>query len=142
MRRIALAMSLCAGVCLAAVPAPRESLGFAPGDARKLADTTQIFGYFQKLAASSDRIRLVEFGKSSLGKPMYIAFLSDAANLQKLDRWREISRRLALGEPAETEARVLAEEGKVIVWIDSGLHASEVAPAQHSPELAWRIITG
>ena len=129
-------------VLLADVPTPREHLGFTPGDDYKLADTSQIFGYFQKLAAASDRIRFVEFGKSALGKPMYIAFISDAANLQKLDRWREISRGLALGQPAEAEARALAEEGKAIVWIDSGLHASEVAPAQHAPELAWRMITG
>jgi hypothetical protein len=130
-----------AALCSAAVPTPREHLGFTPGDDRKLADTAQIFGYFQKLAASSDRIRLMEFGKTSLGKPMYIAFISDASNLKKLDRWREISRRLALGLPAETEARELAAEGRAIVWIDSGLHASEVAPAQHAPELAHRMIT-
>jgi len=129
-------------ICRAAVPTPREHLGFTPGDDYKLADTVQIFGYFQKLAAASDRIRLVEFGKSSLGKPMYIAFISDAGNLQKLDRWRDISRRLALGQAAEAEARALSEEGKAIVWIDSGLHASEVAPAQHAPELAWRMVTG
>ena len=46
-------------------------LGFQPGEDYKLADTTQIFGYFKKLAAASDRIRFVEFGKSSLGKPTY-----------------------------------------------------------------------
>src|SRR6516225_2905016 len=85
-------------VLRAAVPTPHEHFGFTPGDDYKLADTTQIFGYFQKLAAASDRIRLVEFGKSSLGKPMYVAFISDADNLKKLDRWREISRRLALGQ--------------------------------------------
>jgi hypothetical protein len=73
---------------------------------------------------------------------MYIALISDSENLRKLNRWRDISRRLTLGESAETEARAMAEEGRVIVWIDSGLHASEVAPAQHSPELAWRMITG
>src|SRR5689334_21114698 len=129
-------LGLCIGtlVCRAAVPTPREHLGFTPGDDYKLADTAGIFGYFRKLAPASDRSRFVEFGKSSLGKPMYIAFISDAANLKKLDRWRDISRRLALGELAEAEARSLAEEGKVIVWIDSGLHANEVAPAQHAPE--------
>src|SRR5207249_11670549 len=61
---------------------------------------------------------------------------------KNLDRYREISRRLALGEPGATEARQLAEQGKAIVWIDSGLHASEVAPAQHAPELAYRMVTG
>ena len=136
-----LILALFTSFCNAAVPAPREHFGFAPGDDRKLADTAQIFGYFQKLALSSDRIRLVEFGKSSSGKPMYVAFISDPGNLKQLDRWREISRRLALGRPSEPEARALAAEGRAIVWIDSGLHASEVAPAQHAPELAYRLLT-
>jgi hypothetical protein len=141
MHRKVLLSLVCLALGRAAVPTPREHLGFTPGDDRKLADTSQIFGYFHKLAAASDRIRLIEFGKTSLGKPMYVAFISDADNLKKLDRWREISRRLALGEATEAEARVLAEEGKVIVWIDSGLHASEAAPAQHAPELAYKMLT-
>lgn len=48
-----------------AVPTPKEKLGFAPGDDYKLADYAQIIGYFQALERSSDRIRVVEFGKSS-----------------------------------------------------------------------------
>jgi hypothetical protein len=125
----------------AAVPTPREYLGFAPGDDCKLADTGQIFGYFRTLAAKSDRIRFVEFGKTSLGKPMYMAFISAPENLKQLDRYREINRKLALGQASAAEAKRLADEGKAIVWIDSGLHASEVAPAQHSPELAYRMVT-
>ena len=126
----------------AAVPAPKEHFGFTPGDDYKLADYTQIRGYFQKLAESSDRIRLLDFGKTSNGKPMFLAFISSAENLKGLECYREISRRLALGEATPEEARRLADEGKAIVWIDSGLHASEVAPAQHAPELAWRMIAG
>ena len=72
---------------------------------------------------------------------MYVAFISAPENLQKLDAYREISRRLALGQATAEEASVLAAEGKAIVWIDSGLHASEVAPVQHAPELAYQMIT-
>src|SRR5258706_1978827 len=110
----------------AAVPTPQEHLGFSPGDEYKLADYADISGYFQKLAKSSDRIKLMEFGRSSMGKPMFAAFLSTPQNLAKLDRYREISRRLTLGLATAEEARAMASEGKVIVWIDSGLHASEV----------------
>ncbi|MCS7041256.1 MAG: M14 family zinc carboxypeptidase [Bryobacteraceae bacterium] len=127
---------------LAAPPAPREHFGFDPGDDYRLAGYEQIVSYFQKLASSSDRIRLVEFGRSSEGRPMYAAFISDAANLRQLDRWRDINRRLALGQASPEEARRLAAEGRAIVWIDSGLHATEVAPVQHAPHLAWRMITG
>ena len=72
---------------------------------------------------------------------MYVAFISAPENLKKLDRYREINRNMALGQANPDESRALAAEGKAIVWIDSGLHASEVAPAQHSPELAYRMLT-
>ncbi len=139
-----LCIPLLAGVCLltAAVPAPKDHFGFVPGDDLKLADYGEIIGYFQKLSQESDRIRLAEFGRSAEGKPMYAAFISSAGNLRDLDRYRDISRKLALGEASAEEARRLAATGKVIVWIDSGLHASETAPAQHSPELAYRMVTG
>lgn len=142
-RRTCTLLLLLAALCHAAAPpTPSEHLGFTPGDDYKLADYAQITGYFQKLDAASDRIQVVEFGRSTLGKPMYVAFISDAENLKRLERYREISRRLALGQATAEEARSLAAEGKAIVWIDSGLHASEVAPSQHAPELAFRMVTG
>ncbi len=131
-----------ASVLTAAVPAPAEHFGFTPGDEGKLADYAQIVGYFQKLERSSDRLLLREFGRTSNGKPMYLAIISSAENLRQLERFRGIGRRLALGEATPEEAKRLASEGKAVVWIDSGLHASEVAPAQHSSHLAWRMVTG
>lgn len=141
-RKLCAVFVLAAALLAAAVPTPQEHFGFTPGDDRKLANWTELLGYFQKLEKSSDRIKLVEFGRTSSGKPMVVAFLSDAENLKSLDRWRDISRRLALGAATPAEARKLAAEGKAIVWIDSGLHATEVAPAQHAPHLAYRMITG
>jgi hypothetical protein len=127
--------------CYAAVPTPAAHFGYTPGDDYKLADTTEIFAYFHKLAAASDRIRLEEFGRSSEGRPMYVAFISAPDNLKKLDHYRQIGARLALGQASAEEARALAEEGRAVVWIDSGLHASEVAPAQQAPLLAYKMLT-
>ncbi len=142
MRRRLFALWLCAvWLATAAVPSPREHFGYDPGEDYKLAGYPEMVSYFQALERTSDRIRLVEFGRSSEGRPMYVAFLSSPANLQNLDRYRDISRRLALGQASEDEARRLAAEGKAIVWIDSGLHATEVAPVQHAPHLAYRLIT-
>src|SRR5580698_9539931 len=70
-----------ASCCQGAVPSPAEHFGYTPGDDYKLADTTEIYAYFHKLAASSDRIRLEEFGRSSEGRPMYVAFISAPENL-------------------------------------------------------------
>ncbi len=132
--------SLCS-IALGSVPTPREHFGFTPGDERKLANYEEIAGYFQKLAKASDRIVLREFGRTTMGKPMYVAFISAPENLKRLDHYRDISQKLALGVPEPIEARRLASQGKAIVWIDSGLHASEVAPSQQAPHLAYKIIT-
>jgi hypothetical protein len=124
------------------VPSPRDVLGFTPGDDYKLADFNQIRGYFESLDAASDRVILMSAGKSTEGRDILVAVISSEANLARLERYRDISRRLALvrGLP-DNEARSLAREGKAVVWIDNGLHASEVATVQHSLLLAWRVAT-
>ena len=95
MTRICTAILWVAVLCHAAVPTPKEHFGYTPGDDYKLADYNDIISYFQKLASSSDRILLAEFGKTAMGKPMYIAYISSPENLKKLDQYREISRRLS-----------------------------------------------
>ena len=55
-----------------------------------------------------------------------MAIITSPENQKKLDRYKEISRRLALAEGlTEEQARALAAEGKAVVWIDGGLHATE-----------------
>ena len=141
LRRVLAACFAAACLASAGVPTPKEHLGFQPGDDYKLANYDEIIGYFQKLAAGSDRIKLVEYGKTSMGRPSYLAFISSPENLKRLDEFKAINRKLALGTASSEEAQSLAEKGRSIVWIDSGLHATEVAPAQHSPVLAYRMLT-
>jgi hypothetical protein len=146
MRRSAafLAACLIAGPLLGAPPVPRpdDVLGFRPGADRKLADYATIVKYFKALDAASDRVTVREIGPTAEGRTMIAAFISSEGNLRKLDRYKDISRRLARARGLDdAQARALAEEGRAIVWIDSGLHATEVAPAQHAPELAWRVAT-
>ncbi|MEJ2184557.1 MAG: M14 family zinc carboxypeptidase [Gemmatimonadota bacterium] len=124
------------------VPRPQDVFGFKAGADYKLASDSQIVEYFHRLAAASDRVKVVDIGRSVLGRPMILAFISSAANIRRLDHWREVNERLALARGLnDDQAHKLANEGKVIVWVDGGLHASEVAGAQHSPLLAYRVAT-
>ncbi|MFW6202630.1 MAG: M14 family zinc carboxypeptidase, partial [Gemmatimonadota bacterium] len=123
-------------------PQPAEIFGFEPGADYRLADYPQMLEYFTALSDASDRVALDTIGRSVLGRPMVVAYVSSAENLRELDRMRTISERLARGEPeSEAVARRLASEGKAVVWIDAGLHATEVAPAQHMPLLAYEVVT-
>jgi hypothetical protein len=126
----------------AQVPRPAEILGFEPGEDYRLADYEQLTDYYARLAAASDRVVLQEIGRSTQGRPMYIVFISSESNLERLEHWRSISERLARARDlTEDEARALAREGRAVVWIDNGLHSSEVAHAQHAPLLAWHMAT-
>lgn len=124
-----------------AVPRPEAVIGYKPGTDYKLLDYEELYKYFQALGKSSGRIKLVEIGKTSEGRPHIIALMSSEENIKNLDKWKAINRKLALGEATKEEAEQFKREGKVFVWIDSSMHATEVAPAQHSPELAYKFLT-
>ncbi len=78
-----------------AVPAPASVFGFEPGADNKLANYEQVITYYQRVVEASDRVRLVEAGKSTQGRTFYFALVSSKENLARIDRYREIARRLA-----------------------------------------------
>jgi hypothetical protein len=124
------------------IPTPEAVIGFEPGEDYKLADYEQLMEYYEALAAASDRVLLSDIGQSTRGRTMPILFISSPENLARLDRWREISETLGRARDlSDAEARELAREGKAIVWIDSGLHSTEVAHSQHAPHLAYHVAT-
>ncbi len=125
------------------LPTPESVLGFRPGADYHLATYEQSLEYFQALDAASDRITLVRTGTTSEGRPWYFAVISSQANLQDLDHQREIAHQLANPQSlSEDQARALAREGKAIVDINGGLHATEVAGAQHTIQLAYDLVSG
>ncbi len=125
------------------VPKPEDVLGFKIGDDYHLATYKQAIDYFKRLASVSDRIKLFDMGKTSLGQAMTYAVISSSANITALDRLKDVSRRLSLVSGlSPSEAESLAKSGKAIVYIDGGLHASECAPAQHNIQLAYNLVTG
>src|SRR6266550_8394682 len=72
------------------IPAPVDVLGFTPGDDRKLASWAKVVEYFQKLAATSDRVKFEEIGKSTMGKPFVYATISAPENIKQLSEFKEI----------------------------------------------------
>jgi Zinc carboxypeptidase len=124
------------------VPTPESVFGFAPGADFKLATYDQSIEFFKKLAASSKYVRLMEAGKTTQGRTMYFALISTPENLAKIDRYREIWQRLAHPQGlTDAEAQALTREGKALVHIDGGLHSTEVAGPQHTPLLAYDLVS-
>ena len=135
-----LALLLAAGAAAQGqVTTPKEFLGFDAGDDYSLANYTQLTAYWGRLAQQSDRMKIVEIGKTAEGRPMIMAIVTSPANQKNLAHYQDIVRRLAHAEGlTDEQARALAAEGKSVVWIDSGLHATECVPAQHLFQLAYQ----
>ena len=124
------------------VTTPKEEFGFNFGDDYQLATYQQLAAYWQKLDRESDRMVLQEIGKTSEGRPHLMAIVTSPENHKNLARIKEISRRLALAEGlTDDQARALAREGKAVVWIDGGLHASEVLGAQQLGEMVYQMVS-
>ncbi len=74
---------------------------------------------------------------------MLMAIITSPANHQKLERYKddlEPPRATPKGLTDEA-ARALAREGKAVVWIDGGLHATETLGAQQLIEHVWQMVS-
>jgi hypothetical protein len=119
---------------------PSAQFGANVGDDYFLATYTQLEAYWKKLAQESDRLRLVDIGRTEEGRTQWMAIVSSPENLRKLDEYKDISRRLSLAEGLnDGQARALAARGKAVVWIDGGLHANEVLGAQQLIETVYQL---
>jgi hypothetical protein len=109
------------------VPTPEQVLGHHMGEDRYVPSYDDMMAYWKALAAVSDRVKLVDIGPSTEGRRQIMAVVSSPENLAKLDEYRETSRALGAAEGIDADrARIMAATGKALVWIDGGLHASEV----------------
>jgi hypothetical protein len=123
------------------IPTPKQHFGFDIGDDYKLANYTQAESYF-KILAASDRTKLVDIGLTEEGRHQYMLIVSSPANIKKLDHYKEISQKLAHAEDlTDEQAKALAAEGKAVIWIDGGLHATEVVGAHQLIESMYQFVT-
>ena len=124
------------------ITSPKEHFGHNIGDDYFLATYTQMTEYWKKLASESDRMILEDIGLTEEGRTMIMAIITAPDNHKNLDRYQEISKKMALAKGLkDSEARTLAVEGKAVVWIDGGLHATEVVGAQQEIELVYQMVS-
>jgi hypothetical protein len=142
-RALVLAILLVAPATLVSqITTPREALGFNIGDDYRLATYTQLLAYWPQLARQSPRMLLDTIGTTAEGRPQLMAIISAPENIRNVARYREIAQRLARAEGlTDEQARALAAEGKAVVWIDGGLHATEVLGAAQLMELVYQMVS-
>jgi hypothetical protein len=144
---LAVTVSVAAPLAQKAAPAskvtqPKDQFGFAIGDDYRLVNYTQYTDYLKKMQAQSERMIVTDIGKTEEGRTELTAIITSPENQRKLPMIKAANRRLALAENlTDEQARTLARESKIVVWIDGGLHATEVLGAQQLIETIYRLNT-
>ncbi|MEO6050462.1 MAG: M14 metallopeptidase family protein [Pyrinomonadaceae bacterium] len=125
------------------VPSPRLFLGFNPTDDKTIADWRQITDYFAKLDKASNRVAVKEIGKTTNGKRLIVAFISSSDNIKNLEKYRQISAKLADPRTVKNESELaeLIKNGKSIVSISCSIHSTEIVASQMSMNLAYQLAT-
>ena len=106
-RAVAVGLTLVAALAMApaaqapTITSPKQFFGFDIGDDYQLATYSQFIAYWQKLDQESDRMRVVEIGRTAEGRPQLMSIITAPDNFKRLDRYKEIARRLALAEGAD-----------------------------------------
>lgn len=125
------------------VPSPLKHFGDIAGAPNVQHNTTEIYGYFQALANSSDRILWEQIGTSEEGRAINLAIIADEATIKRLDHYKEQLARLA--DPRKLDAKDLdavLDDSKLIYFINGGLHSPETGSPEMLTELAYRLVTG
>lgn len=123
------------------VPSPDRVLGYAIGTPNKLTYSKDLYRYYRELAKATPRVRVFTAPeKSEEGKEQLLVAVGDEALLAKLDRYKEVTAKLA--DPRklnDTEAQSLIGEGKVFYWASGSIHSPETGSPEMLMELAYRL---
>jgi len=125
------------------LPAPEQFLGFRVGTDNKLVRWDKIVEYMKLAAASSDRVRFRELGRTSQNNPFIVLEIAAPDTLANLDQYKQLERKLYFqgGAPSDSERDEIFRRGKVVVVITCSIHATEIGASQMAVELVHTLAT-
>ena len=123
------------------VPSPDKVLGYAVGAPGHLTYTRDLYRYYRELEKTTPRVKVFSAPeKSEEGKEQLLIAVGDEAAIARLDRYKEITARLA--DPrriTDAEAEQLIGEGKVFYRASGSIHSPETGSPEMLMELAYRL---
>jgi len=121
-----------------AVPRPEAITGYAAGDQHTMYAVMQ--HYLDTLVATSDRVRIETWGRTTEYRPIRALIISDPANLAKLDQIRaEITE---LTDPRKTtpaRASAITAQSPAIALFQYSVHGNEPAGFEAAMQVAYQL---
>lgn len=122
-------------------PTIESVLGYPAGS--RVSSPEQIHTYFKALAdAHPNQVKLVPYGETWQGRPLFYAVIGSADNIARLDEIEAGMRSLA--DPRtlnERQAQQLMNNLPASVWIASSVHGNEISPAESAMVTAFHLLS-
>lgn len=121
------------------VPAPERVLGYRLGD--RFTRHHQIVDYYQRLAQASDKIRVLEYGRTVEQRPLLLLFISSPENLSRLEEVKAANARLS--DPrrlSEADMESMAKALPGTVWLSYGVHGDESSSAEAAMQTVYHLL--
>jgi len=135
--------AVAAGSVAQQIPQPVDHFGFEIGADRRLANWDQLTSWYEVLANGSPRVKLDTLGQTTMGLPFIMVTVTSAQNHARLAELHEIQLKLSdprkMADPGELNR--LLDEGRTVVLVTHGIHATEVGGPQTAARLIHRMAT-
>ena len=116
---------------------PAEYLGYSIG--QKFTPHHRLIGYYERLAEQApDRVKLIPYGTTNEGRPLLVAVVSSAANLQRLESIRINNLRLA--HVARDRAAAIEADAPALVWLSYNVHGNEASSSEASMLTLYNLV--
>jgi hypothetical protein len=121
-----------------AIPSPAAFLGYQPGE--ELTLYAHVVQYAEKLAASSPKVTLRQYGTTYEGRPLYNMIITSEKNQQNLEDIRQAHLKLTDPDalPANEAAALIAKQ-PVFLSMSYGIHGNETSSTEAALQVAWRL---
>lgn len=123
-----------------AVPTAEAVLGHAIGE--EMALSADVRRYFEALAAARPaQVRLIDYGTSWEGRPLWYALIGSPANLARADAIAGAMRELA--DPRQSDAaraRAIIRDTPAVVWLGYSVHGNEPGTSDAAMLTAYHLL--
>ena len=124
-----------------AVPTPKQILGYDLGDRYSTHGGIEQY-LFALRDAAKDRIRLVSYGETYEGRKLYVAIISSAENLSRLEEIKSNIHQLA--DPravSPSEADRIIRSSPAIAWLSYGVHGNEASSSEAALNVLYQLLS-
>ena len=121
----------------AQLKSPEEFLGYKIGS--RYTPHWKIVNYFQSVAAAvTANVKLEQYGQTNEGRPLLLAFISSADNINRLEQIRMNNLRLA--NLSKDKAAPVEEGAPAIVWLSYNVHGNETSSSEAAMLTLWALV--